>query len=68
MKFRWTGITETEYERLVARCNFTLVEHEILKMRRKSIALDVIADKIGYSQRQMHNISNIVIEKILKES
>jgi hypothetical protein len=34
-RFKWTSITESEFERLVERCNFTPVELQILELRRK---------------------------------
>ncbi|MCL2078187.1 MAG: hypothetical protein FWH08_07280 [Oscillospiraceae bacterium] len=67
MKFRWTSITESEFKRLVERCNFTPVEMRILELRRKGHTPVAVSMKINYSERQVFNLSNDVLEKIFKE-
>ena len=68
MKFKWTDITESEYKRLVKRCNFTAVELQILDLRRKGIAPDEVAEKVFYTERQMYRISKTIVSKIKRES
>lgn len=67
MRFKWTSITESEFERFVERCNFTPIELKILELRRKDVAPADVADEIGYCERQMFNISREIVEKIKKE-
>ena len=67
MRFKWTSITESEFERYVERCNFTDIELQILELRRKGFTPVATALKIGYSERQMRRISADIVEKIEKE-
>jgi len=67
MRFKWTSITESEFERYVERCNFTDTELRILELRRKGFTPVATALKIGYSERQMRRISADIVEKIEKE-
>ena|GEM_PF-1666637 len=66
MRYKWTRITEPEFERLVRLCNFTPVELQIFKLRRKGLAPGFVADEIGYSKRQMERISREAILKIMQ--
>ena len=68
MKYKWTRITESVYEHLVERCNFTPVELRILESRRKGKSLSCVADELGYSERHLRRISNDVLAKIEKEN
>jgi len=67
-KFGWTRVTESEFERLLERCNFTEMEQRIFEMRRKGKSLELIAYEVGYSVRQIKNISAVIVKKITKES
>ena len=67
MRFKWTSITESEFERLVERCNFTPVELQILELRRKGKTPLEVAIEINYSERQIYNLSKDVVVKIRKE-
>ena len=67
MRFKWTSITESEFERYVERCNFTDTELRILKLRHKGATPVATALKIGYTERQIYRISTEIVEKIVKE-
>jgi len=67
MRFKWTSVTESEFERLVERCNFTPVELQILELRRKGCTPVAVALKTNYSERQVYNLSKDVLVKIRKE-
>jgi DNA-binding NarL/FixJ family response regulator len=65
--FKWERITKADVERLATLCNLTSTERQILELRRKGIAYDVIAHEVGYSVTQMYHHSNKLLAKILKE-
>jgi DNA-binding NarL/FixJ family response regulator len=67
MRFKWTSVTESEFERLVERCNFTPIELQILELRRKGKSPLQVADKMKFSERQIYRISCEVVVKIKKE-
>jgi len=67
MRFKWTSVTESEFERLVERCNFTPIELQILQLRRKGKTPLQVALDTNYSERQIYNLSNDVVVKIRKE-
>ena len=67
MKFKWTSITESEFEWNVERCNFTPTELRLLELRRKGVSPLEVAEKIGYSEAQMYRFSAAVAVKISKE-
>jgi hypothetical protein len=68
MRFKWTRVTESEFKRLVERCNFTPIELQIFEMRRKSCKIVEIAFKTDYSDRQIIRISHEIVAKINHES
>ena len=68
MRFKWTSVTQSEFERFVERCNFTPTELRILELRRKGLTPVAVAGEIGYGEAQMYRISAVVVEKIRKES
>jgi DNA-binding NarL/FixJ family response regulator len=66
-RFKWTSITESEFERLVKRCNFTPEELQILKLRRKGYTPVAVGLKTTYCERQVYRISRSIVEKIMRE-
>jgi DNA-directed RNA polymerase specialized sigma subunit len=66
-QFKWERLSRADIERLVRVCNLSEVERRILELRRKRIALDVVADEIGYSSPQMYRLSKKLLAKISKE-
>ena len=67
MRFKWTSITESEFERYVERCNFTDTKLRILELRCKGATPVEVAKKTKYSEAQMYRISAEVVLKINKE-
>ena len=64
MRFKWTSITESEFERLVERCNFTPAELRIFELRRKDKTPVAVAFETHYCERQIYRISKAIIEKV----
>jgi len=66
-RLKWTSITESEFEWLIVRCNFTPLELQILQLRRKDTSPIAIADKLGYCETHIYRISAEIVSKIRKE-
>ena len=68
MKYKFTSITESKFEKLVERCNFTEVELQIVNLRRKGRTPDEVSVEIGYSPRQTARHTKNAVAKIVYES